>query len=188
MNNVIDLSTQFNSKHLEREIDHLLRDIVDSLDNEWSYSNADTFYDYFRFEVNESDIINNFIENYQPPFIDDSLSGFSAEEILSFLKEQKKMSSSKIVNLLHSCSSIEESDFYIQNNELASASVGEWEYQVDISDYPELHDLVDKLPKDHHLAKECFWVYGQPCQRVILKLEPQTLIYAINQLQVDNLP
>ena len=147
----------------------------------------------------EDEIVRSFRENYRSkgfgfkPF--DTLTGDEiADDLLGM------MDKNKLTDLILKHTTAQACDYYVQWNEVASAQVGETEYQIDVEAGSELATLAwactpEELKalrfqrRDHHalsVVSGSFWVYGYPCDRLIWKLDPETFLEEIEPMLRDS--
>lgn len=132
------------------------------------------------------EVVRSFRENYSSrkigfsPF--DHLTG---DEIADALL--KSLSEEQLSVLLLKHSEAEACDYYVQWNEVGSVSIGETEHQIDVelNDGSELANLINACTEaeleslrfqSHSGDHGSFWLYGNPCDRIIWKLDPETFL------------
>jgi hypothetical protein len=151
--------------------------IVESCDQTWIENLSD--YTYL-LEDHEDEIIKNFKDNYSSRSIGliefDDIDG---DEMVAMLL--KTITKQALTALLIDSSECIECDYYVQWNEIASVSIGEMEYQVDVENEPTLKVLMaqctdEELKEAGIKDPDSFLVYGMPCDRLIWKVDPEILL------------
>lgn len=154
----------------------MISEIVESFDRDWLAQNSEMYLD----AIEENDVIEGFKSNYCSPSLgrikhDD----LDAEEIL------KKLGRSKLLKLIYENSEMVESDYYVEHNEMVSIQVGEVESQLDLEFYP---DLAEELKREGKDCEGSILVYGNPCDRVILKLDSKAFLKAAAKILKQKAP
>lgn len=157
-------------KHIRSMVD----EIVEREDQNW-LDNLSDDYNYLMIG-NDSDtdqVLKNFVSNYSSPSIgkvkNDDLTG---EELRVLLGDDL------LLELIRACSAAEPSDYYVKWNEIASLTIGEQEYQIDLGYYPELSRALKAEGID---AGESFFAFGSPCDRLIMRLDAKAFLKAANK-------
>lgn len=140
-----------------REVENYINDLVDELDREW-LDNCHEGDGYYFCDVDAGELLKNFKDNYSAKthglVFGDNL---TAEEIIFAI------GGAAVVKLIKETSSVESCDYYIQHNEMASVQIGEVDYEILREDHPDAFTPEDGDSKE---------IYGNPCERLILKLDP----------------
>ena len=162
----------------------LINEIIESEDRCFLETVYD-YHDYF-YGIDSDEIIENFIKNYSSEsrgirFGDD----FKAEIIIHVLLTVHG-DEDDIAKLIADHSEVIDCDYYIQWNEMASCRIKEMEYQIDVSDRPELEELIATMSDDEikkaGADRSSFIVYGYPCERIILKLDPESFLESFKSI------
>lgn len=165
------------------EIRHEIDRISEQYDDDFCEHRLDDYADCI---ADADDIIRNFKSNYSSRSIgikehDD----LNADEILERL--QRRLTKKQIVALLLDCSNPETCDIYVHWNEIASVQIGEMEYQIDVEYHEDLKNLIAQATDDEieqaGADRDSFLVYGYPCDRIIWKLDPETLLERLVELE-----
>lgn len=146
-----------------KEVQGMIDTIVEDLDNNWE---PDGYIEC----LEDSCILECFEENYSSHTIGKHLyDDLIAKEIRKSLKNDELL-----LELIRANSSEEmDQDYRVQWNEMGSVTIGESEYQLDGEQYPELFTAMGRnLDCSIH-------VYGRPCERVILKLDPAAFLKSV---------
>jgi hypothetical protein len=196
MTNVYDIATKAKvqsvtveptkPEYTERELGlfkalrSVLNDITEAQDQSW----LDCEHDYrYLIEDDLDAVIKQFSENYSSKKI-----GFIEFDDLTGEQITERVSHEILVRALLEHSEFEPCDYYIQWNEIGSISIGETEHLIDVeSEGPELHKCLAMM-SDADLEKfyqwtgylkvkrESFFVYGNPCERLVLKVDAEALL------------
>jgi desulfoferrodoxin (superoxide reductase-like protein) len=157
-------------KELIKKIQAAVWELVEMYDNDFDPS----FYADCGLDQDADEVLKTFIENYSSRSI--GLSEFDtleADEVLSKLKLTLKTETIAELILKH-CDLIT-ADYYTQWNEMYSVQVGEVEHQIDVEYYPHLVELIaqatDEELVEARAERDSFLAYGNPCDRVIWKLD-----------------
>lgn len=171
-----------------RDIQRELERIVESEDKCFEDRIGD--YDYLACD-DPKEVLKAFAENYTSRKIgftdNDELNGHGV--LAAF---RKHLEDNAIASLILEASEVETCDYYIQWNEVYSASIGEMEYQIDFDDLPDLKALLDAATPEERAAAGVdasdykdgsMLVYGMPCDRIIWKVDPEIILERLNQLE-----
>jgi hypothetical protein len=162
------------NKELIKKIRDAINDITDELDRAFDPSHYDGAFDF-----DHDEVLRSFKDNYNSRSIGvTDFDDLDASEIISKMKLSLKTET--IVNIILAHTEIIEADYYTQYNEVYSIQVGETEYQLDVCDYDELETLIaeatDEELKEAGADRDSFCSYGEPCVRVIWKLDAEAFL------------
>lgn len=162
-----------NYNDLPKSITRIIDDIVDRLDDETADCLASDYAYYLTDEADIRECLNNFESNYSSRSI-----GFIPHDDLTGKEIREALSNDDLLWSLIKNSSevIALNDIYTQWNEINSLIMGEYDYEIDPTDYPDLAAALaaEGLDQDSILA------YGRPCERLILKLDPKAFLEALD--------
>ena len=188
---------------LETKIEHRLRSIADALDRTFtdgiaSTDKADDLVDAAIEDADQtlkltvkalSDLIASDFKAHQ------RFSALSGEQIVSLLlcdrdADDQHDAFVDLVDTAISCSDIKPSFGPVMPaGTIASIPVGETTYTNDVASFPDLANLIAQLPEDHELRMDVVRVYGYPCDRACLVLDPREFLShyedEINSLLLD---
>jgi hypothetical protein len=134
----------------------------------------------------EDEIVRDFRSNYRAkgigfePF--DHLTGDEITDAVLPILGRKGL-----VDLLCEHAEPRTCDYYVQWNEVFSVQIGEMEYQIDVEPGTELEALYDACTPEERAdlrfgklgTDRSVLVYGNPCERIIWKLDPETFLEAV---------
>lgn len=171
------------SEAVEALISHL-EELTEAADKNWLDNVEDAGGSYgCCLEDTEDQIIKDFRGNYRSKGIGfEPFDHLTGDEIADALL--KSMPAEEFAGLVLKHCSVADCDYYVQWNEMASVQIGEMEYQIDVEEGTELKTLVDacteaELKSIRHYGSGAFLVYGNPCSRIIWKLDPETFLEAV---------
>jgi hypothetical protein len=166
---------------LVRDLKNAISDLIDSMDDQFDdrlEMYADVMLDPTNSDLDQ--IEENFRRNYSSRSIgkikNDELDGNELADLLI-----KSMGQKEFVRLIAEHSYFQTSDYYVKWNEMDSIQVGEVEHQIDVDYEPTLKALIDQAT-DEQLKeagiddRDMFFVYGNPCDRVIAKLDAEKFL------------
>lgn len=166
----------YSKTELNRDIRHAVDSIVESLDDIFDPETyADVMLDPSNSDLD--DIIRNFRDNYRTPSLGyvegDELDGDELADALI-----KSIGREELVRLIAQHSEYITSDYYVKWNEMDSVQIGEYEYEIDVADHPELAELIAQAtdadwPSEN---RDSFLAYGHPCDRVIACLDAESFL------------
>jgi hypothetical protein len=170
---------------LVRDIRHEIERIVDEEDKRFE----DYACDQYEGCIDLDDVIKDFESNYSSRSIGlTPWDGYDGAELVAALKT--KLDTDQIQSLIFECAEPQTCDYYIQWNEVASVPVGEQEYQIDIDDHEDLKDLVAKATdaelKELRIRDGSVLAYGNPCERIIWKLDVGIFLEAVAEILGDD--
>lgn len=166
-----------------------LSELTESADETFLENGLDGY--SYVFDDDRDAILKNFRENYRSSRI-----GFQAFDHLTGDEiadaALKVMSVEAFTDLLLSHSEATDCDYYVQWNEIGSVSIGEYEHQIDTAGDDELIALVAACTQEElkmlryqdwsrgkSVVAGSFWTYGHPCDRIVWKVDPETLLEAL---------
>ncbi len=174
---------------LNKDLVRQLERAVDEITNHYDETFCENLNDYeYLLEDQDEQIIKDFESNYSSRglgFVDnDELDG--AEVIAAF--RDRRFTDSDIVRVLLGAAECEPCDIYIHYNEIASVSIGEYEHQIDVEGHPELKDLIAAATDEELKAariedRDSFYAYGNPCDRIIWKVDPKIVLEKLNAVK-----
>jgi hypothetical protein len=180
-----DLADLFSE--LKSEIDR----ICDTEDNFY----CDNIHDRFDGELigwMESDEI---IENFKREYSSSSLmlkplDSLNADSIIDLL-ESLDNTEDDIAAYLMRHTTIETAGYRIVSNEIGSILIGETEHQIDVEYYADLKAILDQLSDDDlaefnksrssysKVDRDSFCICGNPCERAVAVLDPESLLESL---------
>ena len=175
------MSNEINIKDIERQISRQISQIIDDLDNNWMENYADSYMTHMceSVGIEPSEAVERLEKELNSArrtlYVD-----LSGKEIVSLLLS--KMSEQDIVDaLIDNADVVDGNDVRSTYLEIDSTRVGEFEYEIDVDDHPELAELVAQLPEDHEDRHRRDWlVYGHPCDYVSLVTKADVFLDSVS--------
>lgn len=164
---------------LQREIES----IIDAEDEAFCERDLDDY--SYAIDDDPDTLIRNFRDNYNSRRI-----GFQAFDHLTGDEiadaALKTLSKQSFADLILKHAEATDCDIYVQWNEVASVSIGEYEYQIDVDSESKLAALIEACSPEErtdllgrHFDGGSFLAYGCPCDRIVWKVDPETFLEGI---------